>query len=82
VVLRQTSVAELKGKQLLLEQVRGIKGVLRDGDQYWDALLDYLSPSCAINRERRGADELHWRQDKNRGVLNHVNAQHPTLSPL
>ena len=44
VVLRQTSVAELKGKQLLLEQIRGIKGVLRDGDQYWDALLDYLVP--------------------------------------
>jgi hypothetical protein len=39
-----------------LEEVRGIKGVLRDGDQYWDALLDYLVPILRYEPGNKGAD--------------------------
>lgn len=44
VILRQTSVPELEGKQLRLDELRGIKGILRDGDDRWEALVDFLVP--------------------------------------
>lgn len=44
VVLKQTNVESIRGKQLILEDIRGIKGILRDGDQVWEAMVDYLVP--------------------------------------
>ncbi|MCF7854972.1 MAG: hypothetical protein K9N51_09255 [Candidatus Pacebacteria bacterium] len=44
VILTQTSVPDLEGKQLILEDVHGIKAILRDGDDLWEALVDFLSP--------------------------------------
>ncbi len=44
VVLKQTSVDAIRGKQLILEEIRGIKGILRDGDQMWEAMIDVLVP--------------------------------------
>ncbi len=44
VVFKQTDAPELRGRQLLLEEVRGIKAILRDGDKRWEALVDQLIP--------------------------------------
>ncbi len=44
VILSQTSAPELEGKQLILEDVNGVKGILRDGDDLWEALIDFLVP--------------------------------------
>jgi hypothetical protein len=44
VVLKQTDSPELRGRQLLLEEIRGIKAILRDGDKRWEALVDQLIP--------------------------------------
>ncbi|OPZ26701.1 MAG: hypothetical protein BWZ02_01916 [Lentisphaerae bacterium ADurb.BinA184] len=44
VVLKQTSVAEVEGKPLTLEEIRGIKGILRDEAGLWEALVDFLVP--------------------------------------
>lgn len=42
VVLRRTSVKELRNKPLLLVEVRGQRGVLQDGTDRWEASLDRL----------------------------------------
>ncbi len=44
VVLKQTDAPELRGLQLTLEEVRGIKAMLRSGDKRWEALVDQLIP--------------------------------------
>lgn len=44
VVLTQSSAPELVGKHLILEEVNGIKGILRHGDDLWEALTDFLVP--------------------------------------
>lgn len=44
VVLSQTSVPEIEGRQLILHEVRGTKAILRDGDNYWEALVDFVIP--------------------------------------
>ena len=44
VILTQTSVPALEGKQLILDDIHGIKGILRDGDDLWEALVDFLAP--------------------------------------
>jgi len=44
VILRQTSIPELEGRQLVLEELRGTKAILRDGDGLWEALADFLVP--------------------------------------
>jgi hypothetical protein len=51
VVLSQTSAPELQGRQLILHEVRGTKAVLRDGDSYWEALIDFVVP---VEGESRG----------------------------
>ncbi|MFA4945782.1 MAG: hypothetical protein WC789_13925 [Lentisphaeria bacterium] len=48
VVLKQTSVDAIRGKQLILEEVRGIKGVLRDGNELWEAMVDFLVPVLSM----------------------------------
>jgi hypothetical protein len=42
--LTQTSAPELEDKTLILEEIQGIKGVLRDGDSLWEAMIDFLVP--------------------------------------
>lgn len=42
VILRRTSVKELRNKPLLLVDIRGARGVLQDGDSRWEASLDRL----------------------------------------
>ena len=44
VVLSQTSAPEIEGRTLVLHEVRGIKAVLRDGDNFWEALVDFVVP--------------------------------------
>ena len=50
VILSQTSVPEIEGRQLILHDVRGIKAVLRDGDSYWEALVDFVVPVKEIQK--------------------------------
>jgi hypothetical protein len=44
VILTQTSVPELEGKKLILEEIQGIKGILSDGENLWEAMVDFLVP--------------------------------------
>lgn len=44
VILAQTSVPEIEGRQLILHEVRGLKAILRDGDSFWEALVDFVVP--------------------------------------
>ncbi len=47
VILSQTSIPELEGKHLILEEIQGVKGILRDGDNLWEAMVDFLVPVLA-----------------------------------
>ena len=44
VVLKQSSVPQIAGKQLTLDDIRGIRGILSDGENLWEALVDFLVP--------------------------------------
>ncbi len=44
VVLSQASDGEIVGRQLILCDVRGTKAILRDGDSFWEALIDFVVP--------------------------------------
>lgn len=44
VVLKQSSVPQIAGKHLTLEDIQGIKGILSDGENLWEALIDFLVP--------------------------------------
>ena len=55
VVLKQTSVAEIEGKQLILEEIRGIKAILRDEAGLWEALVDFLVPVLQYSGNDDGA---------------------------
>ena len=44
VMLKQTSVPQLEDRQLVLQEIRGIKAILRDEDTLWEALADFLVP--------------------------------------
>ena len=45
VMLSQSSAPEIAGKLLKLERIHGIYGVLRDGDNVYQALIDFLVPA-------------------------------------
>jgi len=40
--LAETSVEELKDRKLILDEIRGIKGIVKDGNDYWVAPLDRI----------------------------------------
>lgn len=44
VILSQTSAPEIEGRPLILHEIRGIKAILRDGDNFWEALVDFVVP--------------------------------------
>ena len=44
VKLTQASVPEIADRPMILHEVNGIKAILRDGDNYWEALVDFLAP--------------------------------------
>lgn len=44
VILSQTSAPEIEGRQVILHEIRGIKAILKDGDNYWEALIDFVVP--------------------------------------
>ena len=45
VMLSQSSDPEIAGKLLKLERIQGIYGILRDGDNVYQALIDFLVPA-------------------------------------
>jgi hypothetical protein len=48
VIILQTDNPELRGRQFLLEEIRGIRAILKDGDRRVDVLLDQLIPVQAV----------------------------------
>ncbi len=42
VVLTQTDIKELRGKILILEEIQGIKAVVRNGNEYWETPIDRI----------------------------------------
>ena len=44
VIILHTDNPELRGRQFLLEETRGIRAILKDGDRRVDVLLDQLIP--------------------------------------
>lgn len=56
VILSQTSVPEIEGRQLILHEIRGIKAVLRDTDNYWEALVDFVVPVEDIQKGEPGGE--------------------------
>jgi hypothetical protein len=49
--LKQTSVSELEGRELILEELRGIKAILRGEGGLWEALADFLVPVDHTDRD-------------------------------
>ncbi|MDT8390050.1 MAG: hypothetical protein RRC34_06035 [Lentisphaeria bacterium] len=50
VILSQTSAPEIEGRQLILHEIRGIKAILKDGDSFWEALIDFVVPVEEIQK--------------------------------
>ncbi len=48
VILKQTHIAEIRGKVMILEEIRGIKAIVRDGEQRWESLIDFLVPVLRV----------------------------------
>ncbi len=42
VILTQTSRQELQGKTVILEQIRGTKGIVRNGSDFWETPLNRI----------------------------------------
>lgn len=45
VIVTRTSLKHLQNKTVILEEVRGTKGIIRDGEDYWETPLSHLSPA-------------------------------------
>lgn len=58
VVLRRTSVAQLQGRHVLLEEIRGLKAIVRLGNDRWATPVDRVVPVDVVPepaREERSA---------------------------